>query len=162
MVRIQTAKRGEPCTEASEHAPLSLISRKVFEICRPMNRRITPEGPISFQRRLPIELESHFQKTSRGPKHFNGPPGFDPDITQIEKIRQCKFALRRLVLVGQRNQCLESSRAAQQKQDVCKNLLASRKTCDIFAPFWIPHCEWREVRCAPWGTLRDKTGGGSA
>src|SRR5207302_11321121 len=42
----------------------------------------------------------------------------------------------------------------------CKNLLASRKTCDIFAPFWIPHGECRGfLACS--GESRDKTGGGS-
>src|SRR5438105_9546699 len=42
----------------------------------------------------------------------------------------------------------------------CKNLLASRKTCDIFAPFWIPHGECRGfLACS--GESRDKTGGGA-
>jgi hypothetical protein len=54
-------------------------------------RGITPEGQISSQRRLPIELEMHFSKTSRGPEHFHRPPSERTDITQIKKFRQCVF-----------------------------------------------------------------------
>jgi hypothetical protein len=39
-----------------------------------MNRKITTERRIRCHRRLPIELEKYGTKTSRGPKHFVGPP----------------------------------------------------------------------------------------
>jgi hypothetical protein len=67
---------------------LALMRRKFFQMRNKVSRRITPEGQVSSQRRLPIELERHFPKTSRGPKHFHRPPSERTDITQIKKIRQ--------------------------------------------------------------------------
>jgi len=74
--------------QAGELMPLSRIPQKVFRMNGKKSRKVTLEGQVSFQRRLPIELKRRFSKTSRGPKHFHRPPSERPDITQIEKIRQ--------------------------------------------------------------------------
>jgi hypothetical protein len=59
-----------------------------------MNRKTTTERRIGCLRLKPVELEKCGTKTSRGPKHFHlhrPPKRNETDITQIKKIRQCKF-----------------------------------------------------------------------
>src|SRR5439155_556809 len=51
-----------------------------------MSREITREGQIGSQRRVPIELESHFLRTSRGPKHFTGPPDSNRILLKSKKF----------------------------------------------------------------------------
>src|SRR5215472_12582765 len=79
-----TAKRAELDQYAGRHALLSLELQNIFG----WSGENTREEQISSQRRLPIELKRHFSRPLRDPSIFTGPPGFDPDITQIKKIRQ--------------------------------------------------------------------------
>jgi hypothetical protein len=123
VVPGQTANRAGQGVNARKFAPLLFNAPQNIQ----MNRKITTERRIGCHRLKPVEFEKCGTKTSRGPKHFTGPPRDKTDITQIKKIRQCKFVIFRFAK-SQRKECqFECRRVAGEKQVVQERAYTEKK-----------------------------------
>jgi hypothetical protein len=89
------------------------------------------------------------------------PPGNEPDVTQIEKIRQCEYRIffarglkRDFALFSWTRNFSEA------RKKNCKNALALGILCDRLATVWGSHCfEFVEVERLPqWGEPRIRLG----
>ena len=147
---------------AREKMTYLLIPREFFRVRNRVSRRITLEGRVSFQRRLPIELERRCTKTSRGPKHFSPAPQRTDGYYSNRKNSSMRVSIRHFS--GDCGDVFRRKSALALISIHCAFFLHTR-TCllrekpVIYSPrFEFPTSRVSGSLGAPWGKTQNKLG----